>query len=84
MVALSIPELSVHANGCVWIFACTRISLVEKRCNAGIKDFVNGKPEICNLGSIYGIYIYMAFSENSVPSKACCSRGYDSRYVSEV
>ena len=59
MVALSIPELSVHANGCVWIFACTRISLVEKRCNAGIKDFVNGKPEICNLGSIYGIYIYL-------------------------
>ena len=30
------------------------------------------------------IYIYMALSENSVPSKACCIRGYDSRYVSEV
>ena len=26
----------------------------------------------------------MALSENSVPSKACCIRGYDSRYVSEV
>ena len=25
-----------------------------------------------------------ALSENSVPSKACCIRGYDSRYVSEV
>ena len=26
----------------------------------------------------------MALSENSVPSKACCIRGYDPRYVSEV
>ena len=31
------------------------------------------------------IYIYVFYlSENSVPSKACCIRGYDSRYVSEV
>ena len=30
------------------------------------------------------LYVYMALSENSVPSKACCIRGYDSRYVSEV
>ena len=29
-------------------------------------------------------FVYVAFSENSVPSNACCIRGYNSRYVSEV
>ena len=30
------------------------------------------------------VKVYMAVSENSGVSKACCIRGYDSRYVSEV